>query len=264
LNLVPKRKLPQDESVQVFGDTIINNTLPTISDLTPAHKDITTGIHGVGASVVASTANISTHAALTTGVHGAGANTILYSNHDAATGVHGVGAGTVAKTSDIPSFAAPALTLGTANSAGAASTVIRSDATILAFDATHPAALGTAAEGTATTAARRDHVHPAIAATQSVVTGSRALDTVYQNTTGKILFVSLSLTRTANYLHIFAYCDTDNPPTALVAKAYGASDTSLERVEHVSFVVPNNYYYNIETDSSPSPTVSVWTEWTIG
>ncbi len=54
----------------------------------------------------------------------------------------------------------PAVTLGTANAAGAASTGVRTDATILAFDATVPAALGTAAAGSAGTAARRDHVHP--------------------------------------------------------------------------------------------------------
>ncbi|MBI3097827.1 MAG: tail fiber domain-containing protein [Planctomycetes bacterium] len=59
-------------------------------------------------------------------------------------------------------FATPALTLGTANAAGSATTVMRSDATILAFDATNPAALGVAGPGSATVAARRDHVHPAI------------------------------------------------------------------------------------------------------
>lgn len=64
---------------------------------------------------------------------------------------------------DIPALGGtPALTLGTSNSAGAASTYIRTDATILAFDVTAPAALGTAAVGTATVAARRDHVHPAV------------------------------------------------------------------------------------------------------
>jgi hypothetical protein len=59
-------------------------------------------------------------------------------------------------------FAAPNLTLGTANAAGAANTVIRSDATILAFDATAPstsAVADAAAVGTATVAARRDHKH---------------------------------------------------------------------------------------------------------
>ncbi len=57
--------------------------------------------------------------------------------------------------------AVPALTLGTSNASGSANTFVRTDATILAFDSSLPAALGTAASGTATVAARRDHVHPA-------------------------------------------------------------------------------------------------------
>ncbi len=58
------------------------------------------------------------------------------------------------------SFATPAVLLGTAAAAGAASTAIRSDSTIVAFDATVPSALGSAATGSIAFAARRDHVHP--------------------------------------------------------------------------------------------------------
>jgi hypothetical protein len=56
-------------------------------------------------------------------------------------------------------LAAPAFTLGTANAAGSAETAIASDSTLLVFDTTLPAATGTAATGSATTAPRRDHVH---------------------------------------------------------------------------------------------------------
>lgn len=69
---------------------------------------------------------------------------------------------TIARDTEIPSFATPAVVLGTAAAAGAATTVIRSDSTILAFDATVPAtqAFGdSAATGSAAIAARRDHVH---------------------------------------------------------------------------------------------------------
>ncbi len=61
-----------------------------------------------------------------------------------------------------PSFATPAIVLSTAAAAGAASTVIRSDSTIVAFDATVPVTQGysdAAATGSAAVAARRDHVH---------------------------------------------------------------------------------------------------------
>tara|TARA_R110000751_G_scaffold5580_1_gene25318 strand:- start:677 stop:1276 length:600 start_codon:yes stop_codon:yes gene_type:complete len=64
-------------------------------------------------------------------------------------------------------FAAPAFTLGTANTAGSATTAVASNSTLLAFDTTLPAPTGPAATGSAVTAPRRDHVHAgAVAATQ--------------------------------------------------------------------------------------------------
>jgi len=57
----------------------------------------------------------------------------------------------------------PAFTLGTANAAGAAVTAVASNSTLLAFDATTPAAVaGTGAVGSATVASRRDHVHSSV------------------------------------------------------------------------------------------------------
>jgi hypothetical protein len=59
-------------------------------------------------------------------------------------------------------FATPAIALGTTAAAGAASTVIRSDATIAVFDGAVPSTQGfgdAAATGAAAVAARRDHVH---------------------------------------------------------------------------------------------------------
>lgn len=55
----------------------------------------------------------------------------------------------------------PALTFSTTNAAGSASTAVLTDATIALFDTTAPANVtsGTAATGSAGTAARRDHVH---------------------------------------------------------------------------------------------------------
>ena len=56
-------------------------------------------------------------------------------------------------------LAAPALVLGTANSAGGASTALATNSTLLAFDTTLPAAVGVAAVGSATVTSRRDHGH---------------------------------------------------------------------------------------------------------
>jgi hypothetical protein len=73
----------------------------------------------------------------------------------------------------------PALTLGTANAAGVATTAVRTDATIAAFDATVPtsSAVGdSAATGAAAVAARRDHTHgrEAFAAPGSSAVGDAA------------------------------------------------------------------------------------------
>lgn len=70
----------------------------------------------------------------------------------------------------VPAFATPSIALGASAAAGAAGTVIRSDATIDAFDATVPVTLNysdAAATGSVDFAARRDHVHgmPASGAT---------------------------------------------------------------------------------------------------
>jgi hypothetical protein len=57
-------------------------------------------------------------------------------------------------------LAAPAFTLGLVNAAGAATTAVASDSTLLAFDNVVPASTSTAnATGSAVTAPRRDHVH---------------------------------------------------------------------------------------------------------
>jgi hypothetical protein len=61
-----------------------------------------------------------------------------------------------------PSFATPSIALGSSAAGGAASTVIRSDSTIAAFDTTAPvtqAFSDAAATGSAAFAARRDHKH---------------------------------------------------------------------------------------------------------
>lgn len=77
----------------------------------------------------------------------------------------------------------PALTLGTTNAPGSATTGIRTDATIAVFDATVPVtqALGdAAATGSAVAAARRDHKHgmPALStATPLVESGTGAVGT---------------------------------------------------------------------------------------
>ena len=71
-----------------------------------------------------------------------------------------------AAMSGIPNF-----TLSVSNVSGSAVTFVHTDAALAAFDATNPAALGTAGPGAAAAAARRDHVHPAADLGTGAVTG---------------------------------------------------------------------------------------------
>ncbi len=88
--------------------------------------------------------------------------------------------GTWADVGSGASFATPSIVLGSSAASGSAGTVIRSDSTIAAFDATSPTtqAFGDAAAvGTAAFAARRDHKHamPATPVTSIAKSGSSAI-----------------------------------------------------------------------------------------
>lgn len=81
-------------------------------------------------------------------------------------------------------FSPPDLTLGTSNSSGTAGS-LRADDTILVFDTTDPASVATAAGvGSATTAPRRDHVHPGMTSTGTVVDNAVAR---FDGTTGALI-----------------------------------------------------------------------------
>jgi hypothetical protein len=107
----------------------------------------------------------------------------------------------------------------------------------------------------------------AIVATQSVVTGSRALGTVYQNTTGRPMCVVASAvgtsTGTAATMYLEARSDAATPPTTVVATSQGYADTNLygTRPQVVFWVMPGNYYKVDRFGIGVAMTVSCWTEW---
>jgi len=73
-------------------------------------------------------------------------------------------------------LAAPSFTLGTTNTAGAATTAVSSNSTLLAFDTSAPATVaGSAVVGTATVGARRDHVHIGLSPSAAVFTAKADL-----------------------------------------------------------------------------------------
>ena len=85
---------------------------------------------------------------------------------------------------------------------------------------------------------------------------SRAYNTVYQNTTGKPLLVSVTdgVTNTGT---LSAYTDSSNPPTTVVA---AQSDTGGWS-RNVFFVVAPNNYYKVSTDQTAN--LTRWFEWTL-
>ncbi|MBE3144700.1 MAG: hypothetical protein IMZ61_12385 [Planctomycetes bacterium] len=169
-------------------------------------------------------------------------------------------------------YATPALTLGTSNSEGNASTGIRSNATILTFDTTHPAALGTAAEGTATTAARRDHVHPALTAnlvalfdTMDIVTASRTIGDndpdayVYQNTAETPMYVSITcIPSEGTIVRIWGLVRS----TAAITGADGVVIAQNTAYANIGFMVPAGYYYSAAYEHPYAGANTFWVEWT--
>jgi len=123
-------------------------------------------------------------------------------------------------------YVAPSLTLTTANAEGSALSAIRSDADVLAYDATVPvtiAASATAATGSAATSARRDHVHGSAAAYTTFVAPSFTLGT--SNITGSGDSVHAGAT-------VLAF-DTTAPSSAGIADAAAVgSATVASRRDH--------------------------------
>lgn len=92
-------------------------------------------------------------------------------------------------------------------------------------------------------------------ASQGVVTGSRALSTVFQNTGTKPLFVSVCSVL-AYGGGVDVYVDASATPTTLVAALGGVSMSA--GVYQMFFIVLPGYYYKA---AGTGAAVSVWTEW---
>jgi len=90
--------------------------------------------------------------------------------------------------------------------------------------------------------------------TQNVVTGSRANNTVYQNTTGKPMFVTVAENYTgAN--NFSANSDSSSNPTTIVAWSATAVNGANAGISF--WVLPNNYYKVVTSGH----TLIGWTEW---
>lgn len=92
---------------------------------------------------------------------------------------------------------------------------------------------------------------------QNNVTASRVLGTVYQNTTGRAMFV-LEVSLPAALGDIFGYTDSSNPPTTVVAAQTGL--VTAKGIYIFFIVLPGNYYKI--APSSGTWSIYVWNEYT--
>ncbi len=84
----------------------------------------------------------------------------------------------------------------------------------------------------------------------------RAKNTVYQNTTGKIMFVTITINLPATASGA-VYSDSANPPTTPMA--YGSNSNLQPTYQAVSFHVLNNNYYKL-TEMAGTISVIAWVE----
>lgn len=104
-------------------------------------------------------------------------------------------------------------------------------------------------------------VHDALyTCTQSIVTGSRALDANYQNTSGKTMIVTVACTGSAPSWAATAYVEAgDSTPDTAVTWARG--NDAADAIS-MTFCVPAGSYYSVA--NTGNALLSYWTEWTIG
>jgi len=98
---------------------------------------------------------------------------------------------------------------------------------------------------------------------QSNVTASRVLGTVYQNTSGRPLYVLVTLDvvgGAGNLYTAIAYTDTNTPPTTVVGKSSGCYDSEVDFSNIGFFVLPGSYYKVTEVSQGELET---WFEWEI-
>jgi hypothetical protein len=88
---------------------------------------------------------------------------------------------------------------------------------------------------------------------QNVVTGSRAIGTVYHNTTGKTMFVLATVTAGTGAT-LAAITDSNSAPTTVVGEEVVNSGFPAS----IGFMVLSNNYYKI---TAAGDTLTYWVEW---
>ncbi len=102
------------------------------------------------------------------------------------------------------------------------------------------------------------YLHDTLPYTISVVQPSRAKDTVYQNTSGKIRMVNIVITCPPS-AQGRAYIGTSTSPNIEIAAGYISAAGGDTINASLAFPVPPSYYYKL-TEISATVTVVYWVE----
>lgn len=96
-----------------------------------------------------------------------------------------------------------------------------------------------------------------MSASRAISTSDVSPGSVYQNTTGAPIMVSVSDTTNESSMH--AFVGTANPPTVQVCDwlHFSSNANQDNSVSNVMFVVPDNHYYFV---SGPNVTELMWAE----
>jgi hypothetical protein len=98
--------------------------------------------------------------------------------------------------------------------------------------------------------------------TQQVVTGSRSLGTVFHNTTGKALYVCMSVFNTpGNQTACEAFTDAANPPTTAIAQSTSGPFAGANAVAGLTFIVLPGNFYEVTNSGTAGTALNFWTEW---
>jgi hypothetical protein len=100
--------------------------------------------------------------------------------------------------------------------------------------------------------------------TVSDVSGSRAFDTNYQNTSGKAMVVSVSASWQGggDAGQLQALIGASSPPTSVANQCCG-DQASGANYSGMTFIVPDDYYYQVKDLGGTTPTEDEWLEYAL-
>tara|TARA_R110000803_G_scaffold55509_1_gene112439 strand:+ start:167 stop:529 length:363 start_codon:yes stop_codon:yes gene_type:complete len=95
------------------------------------------------------------------------------------------------------------------------------------------------------------------------VTSSRAKDTVYQNTTGKPIMISVTLTTSFTAIGQISVSSSSGSGFVIMARAdggdYYSGSAQTTHEANISLIIPNNIYYKLTGNNSTLALVA-WAE----